>query len=311
MNPFVRFSEETEMRTSRVEPVIREIRFHAGDPGKPLVVFIHGMGMDVKVWSDPSDARILGGRYPLSVLLHGQGTTLETSFQDFRVSGHPVLAWSQSRPAGPIRVAVSELGELLKRHAKHAAEGIIIIGHSRGGLIGRKFIEQGDPPLRGCITLATPHRGTTMARWAVWLAPLADLIDRMIPGVCSGEAMTACRRVLRFFGSSGPRELLPGSSFLTGLSDARPPVSRCVSFGGTNPDLVTFRHVPLQTFLGRIIPGRALPDELKEGMGDGLVSKQSSRLPYGDEHHDVPLNHAAIVFDRHVRDLIVNAVDSM
>lgn len=294
-----------------VEPVIREIRFQTGRRGKPLVVFVHGMGMDVKVWSDPSEARILGGRYPLSALLCGQETALETSFHDLCGNGYPVLTWSQSRPAGPIHAAVSELAELVKQYSERTAEGIIIIGHSRGGLIGRKFIEQCDLPLRGFIAIATPHRGTTMAKWALWLAPLAGLVDRMIPSVYAGEAMTAFRRVLRFFRSTGPRELLPGSPFLRELRDAKPPSSRCVSFGGTNPNLITVGNVSLQDLLKKVIPDRVLPDELKAGTGDGLVSKQSSRLPYGDEHHDVPLNHAAIMFDRHVRDLIVKAVDSM
>ncbi|MCK7466769.1 MAG: hypothetical protein MZU91_00545 [Desulfosudis oleivorans] len=95
------------------------------------------------------------------------------------------------------------------------------------------------------------------------------------------------------------------------MRDAKPPSSRCVSFGGTNPNLITVGNVPLQDLLKKVIPERVLPDELKAGTGDGLVSKQSSRLPCGDEHYDVPLNHAAIMFDRHVRDLIVKTVDSM
>ena len=46
-----------------------EIFYFEGDRAKPLVIFIHGMGMDANMWAKPALARVLGGKYPLSVLI--------------------------------------------------------------------------------------------------------------------------------------------------------------------------------------------------------------------------------------------------
>jgi len=42
---------------------------HEGDHKKPLVILIHGLGMEQNIWTDPCSARILGGALPITVLL--------------------------------------------------------------------------------------------------------------------------------------------------------------------------------------------------------------------------------------------------
>jgi pimeloyl-ACP methyl ester carboxylesterase len=289
--------------------VILETTFHKGEGSKPLLIFIHGMGMNMTAWSDPGKARILGGKYPLRALA-GRGDEMETSFGDLKKLGFPVLSWTQSRPAGLIRIAVDELRYLMEEYRSRAGNGVILICHSRGGLVGRKYLEEYDRSVRGLVTLSTPHLGTTMAKWALSLLPVTSTLNRYIKGVAQQEADSAFKRVLSFLCSSGLRELLPDSEFFLGLHDRKQQGTRYISLGGTNPDLLKAISVSLPELISKMVPERIVPYEMREGYGDGLVSAASSELPYGDEHRNFPVNHAAVLFDKEVRNYAVDAVDS-
>jgi pimeloyl-ACP methyl ester carboxylesterase len=284
-----------------------EILFRRGKRKDPLIVFIHGMGMNVKAWSEPSKALILGGKYPLPVLA-GPEAEIATSFQDLESLGYPLLSWTQSRPVGPIMVAVRELKELILRHEEYAARGTLFICHSRGGLVARKYLEAPDVPVRGLITLATPHHGTSMARWAAIISPLASAVSQLLEAATK-DIDSAFRRVLGFLGSTGLRELLPGAQFYSELKDTKMEGVRYISVGGTNPDLLKAVSLSLPELIGKAIPARMIPEEMREGMGDGLVSAASSVLPYAAEHVNAHVNHGSILFDKEVRKLVLRTVE--
>ncbi|MEL6349283.1 MAG: alpha/beta fold hydrolase, partial [Myxococcota bacterium] len=71
--------------------------------------------------------------------------------------------------------------------ARHDLERLHIIGHSKGGLIARTYVQQlgGDRRVKSLITLGTPHHGTPTALLGVALMG-GGLISRsplqMIPG---------------------------------------------------------------------------------------------------------------------------------
>jgi pimeloyl-ACP methyl ester carboxylesterase len=283
-----------------------EVVFRRGKGKKPLVVFIHGMGMDMKAWTEPSGALILGGRYPLPVLAE-PGAEIATSFQDLELLGYPLLSWSQSRPVGPIMVAVRELQELLCRYAEYAACGTVFICHSRGGLVARKYLEAPDAPVRGLITLATPHHGTSMARWAAVISPLASALSQLLDARAK-DIDSVFRRVLGFLGSTGLRELLPDAQFYSELKDVKMEGARYLSIGGTNPDLFRAVSLSLPELIAKTIPQMMIPEEMREGKGDGLVSAASSVLPYADQHFNSHVNHGSILFDKETRRLIVRTV---
>ncbi len=286
-----------------------EILFHRGEGKKPLVVFIHGMGMDMQTWSEPSAARILGGRYPLSALAEPD-IEIATSFQDLKARGYSLLSWSQSRPVGPIMTAVEELDKLIHKYEEYTDRGVIFICHSRGGLVARKYLERPDIPVRALITLTTPHHGTSMARWAASLSPLASALNQLME-MTKRDLDSAFQRILRFLGSTGLRELLPGSQFYSGLNDAGREDARYVSIGGTNPDLLRAVSVSLPELIAEVLPVGMIPEEMREGKGDGLVSAASSVLPYADEHLDLHVNHGSILFDKEVRGLVMKTVESV
>jgi pimeloyl-ACP methyl ester carboxylesterase len=288
-----------------------EIIIIEGQRDRPLIVFVNGMGMDINIWEDPSATKVLGGAYPLKSLLKGIDTDMRTSFMDLRDLGCPVLLWNQTRPAGPIEIAANELREHINEHRKYAGKGIVLIAHSRGGLVARKYLETGNELIRGVITLASPNHGTTMAKWAAYIAPVASLLGEMLKDIRKEDVNPALRKVLRFLSGKGIRELLPGSDFFAHLKDRKHEGTRYVSIGGTDPDLVRIGGVSLSGLVSKAIPGRMLPKELKDGYGDGMVSAASSVLPYADEHYNFHVNHASILFDREVRALIIKVVESL
>ncbi|MBI4689880.1 MAG: alpha/beta fold hydrolase [Nitrospirae bacterium] len=322
-----------------------DVTIHKGRPDRPAVIFIHGLGMDKRIWVNPDDARILGGSLPLKYILskkpasilYKQGVVykrftvgdrpevLGTSFTDLLLSGYTVAAWSQKRPAGPMDIAVEELREMINKVNRHSKAGIILIGHSRGGLIARKYLETADSRVRGLITIATPHMGSSIAKWVQYISPLASSISPLIHEGDRKKFSFTVKRILNFIGGKAIRELLPDSEFFRLLKPVEFNGMFCMSFGGTSPSLFTiyrwkikdkgrgkgFEPEALFSFpdiLEMIIPKRLFPDELRNGHGDGLVSAHSSKLPYCDNHYNYRVNHAGILFNERVRERIANAV---
>jgi triacylglycerol esterase/lipase EstA (alpha/beta hydrolase family) len=81
--------------------------------------------------------------------------------------------------------------------ARTGLESFHVIGHSKGGLIAREYVQHhaGDRRVRSLVTLGTPHHGTPTAALGVWL---------MGAGVLSRS----------------PYDLLPNSGFLQKLRQA-------------------------------------------------------------------------------------------
>jgi pimeloyl-ACP methyl ester carboxylesterase len=281
----------------------QEIFYFEGDRTKPLVIFIHGMGMDANMWAKPALARVLGGEYPLSVLIEGK--ELKNSFHDLRSKRYPVLVWSQKRPVGPVCVAVEELSEIVANYESKSGTGIILVGHSRGGLIARLFSQKHSAPVRGIITIGTPHKGSSMAKWAIYVSPITTAL-KSLTNWNDKEVKSAMHRVLAFLSGDEIKEMLPGSDLLKRLSDKRAPGPRIVSIGGTDPALVKIGKTSLPSILTSIIPEKMLPAEMQEGKGDGFVSAESAVYPDGDEHRNFHVHHAGLIFDREVREYIVH-----
>jgi pimeloyl-ACP methyl ester carboxylesterase len=286
-----------------------EVFYSEGDREKPLIIFIPGIGMNAAMWADPSSARILGGKYPLSVLL-GEAE-MRTSFQDLKGLGYSVLALSQKRPAGAAMLVVDELQELIAKYSAKLRGSIILIGHSRGGLIARRFLQDNNNAfVRGVITIGAPHRGSTMAKWVAYTSPLSSALKKIMD-ITDKDVKSVVHRVVAFLNGKGIRDMLPGSDFLVGLSDKRAPGVRIVSIGGTDPALVKIGRTSLPDLLTNFIPESSLPDEIRKGKGDGFVSAASSVYPGGSEHRDFRVHHAGLIFDRDVREYIRKVVTSL
>jgi pimeloyl-ACP methyl ester carboxylesterase len=282
---------------------------YRGDAGKPAVIFIHGLGMDRSIWVNPSQSRILGGMFPLEILLGKEfpgerSGNVRTLFDDLGSEGYSVITWSQKRPAGPIDSVVPELVEVAEVANRMTDAGMVLVGHSRGGLVGREYLLRKEKSVRGLITISTPHKGSSVARVVKYLSPLASVLNPLIPKRDRGTRSAAMKRVLEFLRSRALTELLPGSNFLKTLKDGPLEWVSYASIGGLKPTLFHLYNFAFPDAFEKVIPEGLFPEEMKKGRGDGLVSAESSKIPWGSEHHNFDLNHVEILFDERVRNLL-------
>lgn len=283
-----------------------------GKPGKPACVFVPGLGMDSAFWSAPSEARVLGGLTALGNIYRNR--ELKTLYHDLAGMGHTVVTWGPKRPVGPISEVARELHEVIDYALKIENSGIILIGHSRGGLAARialpELLERGTP-IMALVTIASPHHGSSMARWASLLAPFASFADKLIPESEKKTLASAVKRALGFLASTGVRELLPGSELIRSLKDEKPGDIYCLSAGGTNPALFEIKGMSINAIFSRALPKGVLPDELTAGRGDFLVTDESAVLPFADEHLTFHKNHLRIILDKDAREEILKRMGKL
>jgi pimeloyl-ACP methyl ester carboxylesterase len=291
-----------------------DMEIHQGDDKYPAVIFVHGLGMDKNIWVNPFYSRILGGMFPLSVLLKDRFSPENTSdgmktlYDDLMEKGYPVLTWSQKRPAGPIDSAVIELDEIFRIAANLTKSGIILVGHSRGGLIARKYLMINNREMRGLITISTPHRGSSVAGFSRYVAPLVSMINPVIPAGEKGTLAFGVKRILEFLRSKALKELLPESDFFKSLNDGPFDHISYASVGGTDPTLFTVFNFSFPDAFEKVIPQSFYPEEMRAGKGDGLVTAESSRMPWASEHENYACNHAGILFDEEVKKKLIEKI---
>jgi len=335
-----------------------DIGSYPGDSRKPVVILIHGLGMDKTMWENPSQSRILGGSLPISILLKKPPTqkdygyseirpssllpefttgslphSLRTVFHDLRTKDYPVLTWSQKRPLGPLAEAVAELSNVVPFAKKLTRNGVILVGHSRGGLIARKYLMNRDSDIKGIITISAPHRGSSIAKLSKYIRPLVSVLAPFFSNNSNtAEMKTAAKRVFDFLSSRGVRELMPESLLDRKLQDQKQEGVFCMTIGGTSPSLFSLYRWKWKTvvdgsgrrwilspekilavpdILEKIIPETLMPDEIRQGLGDGLVTAESSMITWCNNHQNFPCNHAGILFDRKARQSVLSAVGSI
>ncbi len=288
---------------------IPNVVFHQGLKESPCCLFIHGLGMSLEIWTEPEKTRILGGRFPVTVLLskeprdvdlsgHGKApgkgglpvepvisdriTTgvvprgLKTVFHDLKAEGCTVLAYSQRRPASDCLSLVKELEVLLNHYHRFTKNGIIFIAHSRGGLVARKAIELLNPKCPALITLATPHHGSNLAKLAGSLSGISRIIYPFFENAEKGTAGSTIKRVMEFLKSEAIVELLPGSSFIRGFDDSRLASVKTLSFGGTDPTLFTLYRWRKDRARGVMTPEKlfSIPEILTSFVSEGMLPEE-------------------------------------
>lgn len=318
--------------------------FFKGSPEKPAVVFIHGLGMNALQWVSPSETRIFGGALPFSTITRvppetltlkekpnllpeiftiGNPIPLETSFTDLHKRGHTVITWNQTKPLSSIKYALEELKRVVQFAETMTKKGIILIGNSRGGLIGRLFLESNPEKVKALITIATPHRGSNLANWIDYLSGSANLIEK-IAKIFPYGTKKIIERLSDFISSEGVRELLPESSLIKSLKrDLK--LNNVFYLAGSNPNLFNLYRwksmkrednyilYPEKIFtfpesLFSIIPERLIPKEWTDG--DGLVSLESAiidKIP----GRVFKLNHGEILVNRESKEFVLKIVEEI
>ncbi|MBI5409606.1 MAG: alpha/beta fold hydrolase [Nitrospirae bacterium] len=318
-----------------------DVTIHKGQKDKPVVIFIHGLGIDKDIWLNPLNTKIFAKNVPIKIFaaklprplippcpplkkggyLNGKLTigdipekvdSLWTALKD---RGFNLVCWSQRRPVGPMDAAVEELKKIMEIvRESFPGKPVALIGHSRGGLIARKFMEAKPPEVTALITISTPHSGSSLALLGKYLKPLSPPLKVILPKDAHGTLSGVLKRFSELIEGNATRELLPGSDFFKSLKDVPADGVKYMSFGGTKTKLLTVytwkrRHdempypTPLLTIpdsLLKILPSSKLPDELKTGKGDFLVSAKSSELPWASNHYNVSANHITILWNKKV-----------
>jgi pimeloyl-ACP methyl ester carboxylesterase len=305
------------------------IKLHTGKAEMPTVLLIHGLGMNNYFWVDPKKCFVLGGLAPLTIFLSDRldksdntisfGTVdphIRGLWNCLKSCGFSLASWTQSQPLGPIQIAIEELRTALDAvRNKWPGKTIYLLGHSRGGLIARRFLlyeNAGD--IEGLITICSPHSGTGMAKFSRFLKPAGLLLEKIMPTKSKAALTKALSRLAVFFQSPAISELTPESEFMASLQSTLPKEIRKLSFGGTSPALfqVVVRlpggnHKVLRfpDLLSGVIPSGHLPRELTPGLGDALVSAESAKLSGGD-HHNFPNNHVKAAYDTKIHGIILD-----
>lgn len=308
-----------------------DITIYKGRTDKPVVIFIHGLGTDKNIWISPLETKIFAKNIPLkyfaatrpkaaSKLQKGKITTgeipdsVDSLWPILKSRGYNLVCWTQSRPVGPIDAAVNDLKKVMLQVRRVFPERpTALIGHSRGGLIARKYMELKSPQIKALITIASPHDGSSLSNIGKYLPFLSGVIRNMLPRETHGTISGILKRIIDLVDGNALKELMPGAEFFKHLNDTRSKKIHYLSFGGLQTELLNIykwerkgtnfypnKLLTIPDSLLKFIPALAVPDELSPGKGDIMVTAASSVLPWASEHYNVKANHFTILWDRKV-----------
>jgi pimeloyl-ACP methyl ester carboxylesterase len=333
----------------------------------PLVVLLHGTSGDSNDMANPAVhpgqnfERILPGtvvdrgwhKYPNAGFwsLGTDNHASVTGWAPFLAeAGFPTLNYSQTGPRDVLVEPVRELRAILDaidtdgRFAAVRDRSIVLMGHSRGGILARLLLVQlaasGGSMLariRTCITLHSPNLGSTAALVALELAKVAAswrvLGVPLVPPALAPTALQALDDLVDLIeaeaGAPAYTDFALGSLTLAQLAAAEPvPGVSYFTFGGTRPVLlnlrgweftadsvVPFNHAPAFHWRTAYVPFLPLPPpgvlplpELLEGGGDVLTSALLTLLPFA-EHRDNYINHAEALWDDGLKGQVVEILN--
>jgi pimeloyl-ACP methyl ester carboxylesterase len=302
---------------------------HKGHPEKPVIIFVHGFAVDKDIWINPLDTKVFAKNIPLKYL--SARRPAETTARQKKVittgvipekvdglwsrlkkEGYSLVCWSQRRPVGPIHVAVEELGEVRQLVKGLFPESpIAFIGHSRGGLVARKFMERKNAQIKALITIASPHAGSSLSKIGKYLVPLQGAIKSILPEETHGSVSRTLKRIHDLIDGRALKELVPASDFFRHLKDSPFKAIKYLSFGGEKTELVNIyrwekrdgkmhprKLMTVPDSLLKFLPEFAVPDELRPGKGDIMVTTESAVLPWASDHINLKANHFTILWNR-------------
>lgn len=248
-----------------------------------LVLLVHGLDEPGELWRDLAPA--------------------------LTEAGMPAARFDYPNDQGAVQSGAL-FGSWLPRLRQRGTKQIVIVGHSMGGLVSREYLtdpaldyrkrlQDGSVPrIRTLIMVGTPNQGSPMARFRL-VAELREQWTRFLRG--DGELLGA---MADGDGEAG-QDLLPGSEFLIGLNARELPrdVRFAIVAGIVSPlgeedlaNAASHWQQSLPGFLhGSVGQVERQLAEVANGMGDGVVSVASTRLPGVDDHTAVRGNHISML----------------
>jgi pimeloyl-ACP methyl ester carboxylesterase len=211
----------------------------------------------------------------------------------------------------------------------------VLLCHSRGGLLARQFLKDNkdDPGAVGriikVITLHSPHHGsrwgnevTSPGRPTTTMAAAFDAaLNSVRPGTGPVVA-TLLAPLISYTTTPAYLEMRVDGPFINGLESGETalPGVEYHTFGGTSVDFTRLidriytlsSAVPTSAGFVHVITSAEDPaispvfsafptvnksNETRQGLGDFLVTDESSRLPFEHSHHTNWINHVEALFD--------------
>jgi pimeloyl-ACP methyl ester carboxylesterase len=317
-----------------------------GDPRKPLVLLLHGTGGRIDDMTDPvgpsgpdshydysgpfpSDRTIGWRDYPgvgvwsFTLDQMKPKDQIKSWQQILEEHNFPTAAYSQVDNVGLLQRPSDELAVIFAAIAKQpefAESRIVLIAHSRGGLLARKFLKDHQDlasRVSKLITLHAPHLGSQLANVANTLKDAIEGLESVFGSIVT-EALGG---LLDVVDSPAYQELAIGSPFLTDLANGETALQEIeyYTFGGTSPLLtrllswvytlgsaipqwhlppfhhrITLAEIPVASPVLNSLPD--LADEIAEGKGDILVADSRAHLDFSVRQTN-SLNHAEALWD--------------
>ncbi len=349
------------------------LQVRAGDPNKPLVLLLHGHEGTVLDMADPASRpedkryhfdfraplgpdRDLGWSWYPHVGpydFHGDrmrsfDPSVPGSIKSWKNAltdgGYGTAVYSQLDPVGPLARPVQELAEVVA-HLRTTYPRIVLLGHSRGGLLIRKFLKvnAGNPglvgPISAAITLHSPHNGTSLLTAVTAVSNILNtLMSHPAPQVRDifNRGLGWLRSLVN---SSSLSEMAPGSAFLRDLEagERAVPGVAYATFGGTSvafarvkswsytPEsaLAQWRWPPYHVVIRESVVwpspiAHSQPiqqmvgsiPEWKQGVGDLLTTDGGARLPFA-VHRTNHLNHAEAMWDPSLQQQVLSILEGI
>jgi pimeloyl-ACP methyl ester carboxylesterase len=172
-------------------------------------------------------------------------------------AGFPVFTYSQvpdlmvpftKGPVAQVKVFMEALQRDVLGDPAYKSRPVVILGHSRGGLIGRAYLGDADvkadragrfPDVKGLITLSSPHQGSQMALIDDKVIEIVEKIQKIVPKDVGDEVLNTIKKKIDDYVGAHGDEIEPGSPLYRAL-EAQEPIRagvRCISVGGTSPRL--------------------------------------------------------------------------
>jgi len=198
-------------------------------------------------------------------------------------AGFPVFTYSQAPellvpltkgPVAQFKKFMETLQQDVLADPAYRSRQVVILGHSRGGLIGRAFLGDAEvksdqkgrfPAVRGLITLSSPHQGSHMALMDDKVIGFLNKLEKVVPNLPNDVGQnvinTLKAKIDAYVGAHGD-EIEPGSPLFRAMEAQEPvrPGVRFITVGGTSPRL-------FRLYLWAYHPASLLP---KKGAGGKL-----------------------------------------
>lgn len=139
------------------------------DPGKPAILFVHGLNGSAGSWYDNNDMYLLA-----------RNNGYQTAF----INLHDITGTSQSMWDNGLLLAAK-----IKEISEYFGKKLVIVAHSKGGVDTQTALVHYNayPYVSNVITLGSPHHGSQLAdlAYSSWASWLSSLIGAQNPGTYS------------------------------------------------------------------------------------------------------------------------------